>query len=99
LVDDNLCVTFDPSADLCAELDGLGIQRMEFEADVEVRSGRALNFVAVAPRHIVMPAGCPKTRDRLQKAGIRCDELPVDQYLRAEGALGCLTGILSRSSR
>ena len=96
MLDTNLCVTYDPSPELLAELDSAGIRRLAFDAESEVTEGRGLNFVAVAPMHIVMPAGCPSVRARLQAEGVRCDELDVSEYIRAEGALGCLTGVLSR---
>lgn len=73
-----------------------GVRVVELEKSDELVRGRAINFVTMAPRHIVMPAGCPNTKARLEAEGIRCDELRVDQYLRAAGGLGCLTGIIRR---
>ena len=74
----------------------VGIRLLDFVDVPEVTRGRALNFVTVAPREIVMPAHNPRTRARLEAEGVRCHELVVDEYLRAEGGLGCLTGVLSR---
>lgn len=99
LLNHALCVTYDPSPELVVELDRAGIRRLDFpRTEAEVTQGRALNFVTVAPNHIVMPAGCPKVRGQLEQEGVRCDELDVSEYIRAEGALGCLTGILARES-
>lgn len=109
LLNHELCVTYDPSPELVAELDNADIRRLDFARPAatgasaesqaifaEVTQGRALNFVTVAPNHIVMPAGCARVRALLQQEGVRCDELDVSEYIRAEGALGCLTGILAR---
>lgn len=96
LLDHDLAVAYDATPSMRAALAEAGIRTLDFVDVPEVTLARALNFVAVAPREIVMPANAPRTRARLEAAGVRCHELVVDQYLRAEGALGCLTGVLSR---
>ena len=96
LLDHHTCAAYAPTPELTALLEVNGYKILPFEAEPEVTDGRALNFVTIGPRHIVMPAGCPRVRSELQNQGIRCDELGVDEYIRAEGALGCLTGILGR---
>ncbi|MBI4865393.1 MAG: amidinotransferase [Candidatus Wallbacteria bacterium] len=78
-------------------LESHGYELLELGPAPEVRDGRALNFVTLAPRKLVMPAGCPAARATLAAHGVRCHELDVSQYLRAAGALGCLTGILLRA--
>ena len=45
---------------------------------------------------VLMPAGCPGIRRRLEGAGVVCHEVPIPQYLNAAGGVGCLTGILRR---
>jgi arginine deiminase len=62
----------------------------------EARRGMALNFVTLAPRRILMPAGNPLTRSFYENAGIACHTVPVDELLKAAGGIGCLTGILQR---
>ncbi len=98
LVDRDLAVTYDATPSLRAALSEAGVRTLDFVDVPEVTQARSLNFVTVAPREIVMPAGSPRTRARLEEAGVRCHELRVDQYLRAEGALGCLTSVLSREA-
>jgi N-dimethylarginine dimethylaminohydrolase len=43
-----------------------------------------------------MPARCPRTRAIYEAHGIECFEVDVSEYIKAAGALGCLTGILRR---
>ena len=74
----------------------VGMTVLDFESTAEVVAGRALNFVTLAPREIVMPAGSPLTRRRLEAAGVKVHEQSVAQYLRAAGGIGCLTGVLAR---
>lgn len=64
--------------------------------EAEARRGMALNFVTLAPRRILMPAGNPLTRSFYEKAGIACHTVQVDELLKAAGGIGCLTGILQR---
>lgn len=62
----------------------------------EARRGMALNFVTLAPRQILMPAGNPVTQAFYREAGITCRTVQVDELLKAAGGIGCLTGILQR---
>ncbi|RME25205.1 MAG: amidinotransferase [Deltaproteobacteria bacterium] len=73
-----------------------GIRLEVVEPDEEVTARRSLNLVTVAPRRVVMPAGCPRTRARLERAGVEVHAVEVGEYVKAGGALGCLTGILRR---
>lgn len=98
-VDRRLAVTWRErlSTRLRAFLRQRDIRLIELERSEELEARRAMNFVTIRPRHVVMPAGAPETRARLEMEGIRCDEVKVDQYLRAAGGLGCLTGIIHRT--
>ncbi len=62
----------------------------------EAKHGMALNFVTLAPRQILMPAGNPETESFYEEAGISCHSVQVDELLKAAGGIGCLTGILHR---
>ncbi|MGW1146190.1 dimethylarginine dimethylaminohydrolase family protein [Streptomyces sp. NPDC002454] len=75
-----------------------GYEVLEFGPDEEVVQRRSLNLVTLAPGRVLMPAGCPHTRRRLEAAGIEVAEAEVDEYVKAAGALGCLTGILHRAT-
>ena len=96
LVDHDLAVAWGASPSMRALLARVGMTVLDFESTAEVVAGRALNFVTLAPREIVMPAGSPLTRRRLEAAGVKVHEQSVAQYLRAAGGIGCLTGVLAR---
>ena len=97
LVDRDLAVAWGATPALRAALAEAGVRTLEFVDDDEVVVGRALNFVTLAPREVLMPAGNPRTRARLEGEGIRVTERPVSQYLRAAGAIGCMTGVIGRA--
>jgi dimethylargininase len=40
---------------------------------------------------VIVPAGCPKTTAKLEKAGFKTVTVDVSQYARADGALTCLS--------
>jgi N-dimethylarginine dimethylaminohydrolase len=64
--------------------------------EAEAVGGAALNFVTVAPRHILMPAGNPLTQEFYEFLGITCHTVAVDEIVKAAGAIGCMTGVLER---
>ncbi|MDP2310757.1 MAG: arginine deiminase family protein [Pseudomonadota bacterium] len=80
--------------------DALGaadIELIELPSDNETEDLRAMNFVTLAPGRIVMPDRCPRTMARYEAHGVECHPIDVSEYIKAAGALGCLTGILSRA--
>jgi len=81
---------------LLNRLEALGIGAVVVPPGEELLDRRSNNFVTLAPREVVMPARCPATRTQLEARGVVCHELEVSEYIKAAGALGCLTGILSR---
>lgn len=74
----------------------LGVEIWEMAEGEELRRGRALNFVALDRKKILMPARCPQTRRSWEARGVEVREVFVDEYLKAAGGPGCLTGILRR---
>lgn len=62
----------------------------------EVQANRALNFVALGPRRILMPGGNAATRGWYESLGIEVVETPVTELRKAAGAVGCLTGVVAR---
>ncbi len=58
--------------------------------------GMALNIVTTGPKRILMPAGNPKTKSFYESLGVECQEVKVNELMKATGAIGCLTGILKR---
>jgi len=95
-VDRDLALTYAATPSLRAVLAEAGVREIAFADTAEITETRAMNLVTVAPRVVLMPANNPKSRARLEGEGIQVHEVVVDQYLRAAGGLGCLTGILRR---
>ncbi|MEN9785912.1 MAG: hypothetical protein RLZZ299_1176 [Pseudomonadota bacterium] len=69
---------------------------LELAPDAEVKDRRAMNFVTLRSRRVLMPTGCPATRARLEAHGVACVEAEVGAYVDAAGGMGCATGILRR---
>ncbi len=82
--------------DIIEGLARLGIEAVGFAEDHEVVVGRALNFVTLGPRRVLMPADCPQVRARLERKGVTCLATPVEEYRKAAGGMACFTGILKR---
>lgn len=64
----------------------------------EIRTGFAHNFVTLGPRRILMPEGNPVTRRFYEGHGIECVTVEIGELLKAAGAVGCLTGVVSRDA-
>jgi len=73
-----------------------GIRQIILEPDAELTAGLGMNFVTLAPRRLLMPAGCPGIRARFRGEGLEVLEAEVGEYRKAAGGIGCLTGILWR---
>jgi arginine deiminase len=67
-----------------------------FPDEEEIRDGFAHNFVTLGPRRILMPAGNPRSQEFYEVLGIGCVTVQVDELAKAAGAIGCLSGVLSR---
>jgi len=62
----------------------------------EADTNRAMNFVTLGPRKILMVGGNPTSQDFYRGLGIDCMATPADELAKAAGAVGCLTGVLER---
>ena len=62
----------------------------------ETLAHSGLNFVTIAHREIVMPAGNPNLQSFLENLKIKCHAIDVSELSKAAGAIGCLTGVLHR---
>lgn len=69
-----------------------------FPDEEECRRGMAHNFVVLAPRKVLVPADNPRSIAAYEEAGIECVEVAVDALVGAAGAIGCLTGVVSRET-
>lgn len=63
----------------------------------EHQPNRALNFVTLSDRRILMVDGLDQARRHYEKHGIECLTTPTDELAKAAGNVGCLTGIVERS--
>ena len=71
--------------------------RVEFLPDEdEGQRNRAMNFVCLGPRRILMVGGVASTRAFYESLGITCTEVDCSELSKAAGAIGCLTGVLER---
>lgn len=59
-------------------------------------SYRAMNFVTLGPRKILMVAGLGKYQDFFEQYQIECVPVGTDELSKAAGSVGCLTGVLAR---
>jgi N-dimethylarginine dimethylaminohydrolase len=52
---------------------------------------QAVNCLAVRPGRVILPAGCPRTQERLEQAGIATIAIPYDEILKNGGGIHCST--------
>lgn len=62
----------------------------------EIKVKASINFVALEPGKIVMPAGCPDTKSKMEAAGITVIETDMSEILKGWGAIHCMTAFLNR---
>ncbi len=62
----------------------------------EAENHKALNFVTLGPRRILMPAGNPGAAGFYEGLRIEVIETPMGELKKAAGAVGCLTGVVAR---
>lgn len=53
--------------------------------------GKAVNCLAFRPGKVIIAAGCPRTVDRLNQAGVETVEIPYDEILKNGGGIHCST--------
>lgn len=75
-----------------------GFHVKSLPSQAEALSGMAFNFVVLGPRKIMLPAGNPETIAAYENLGVQCIPVPVDELQKANGAVGCMTGILYRDT-
>ncbi|MEM0989830.1 MAG: arginine deiminase family protein [Pseudomonadota bacterium] len=73
-----------------------GFQVAFLPADDDTMANRALNFVTLGPRRILMPAGNDDVKIWYESLGIEVHETPMFELRKAAGAVGCLTGVVAR---
>lgn len=73
-----------------------GFRMVELPELPETALGLALNVVAIQPGLVLMPAGCPETRQMIGAAGVDCCEVEISELMKGGGAVHCVTGVLHR---
>ena len=82
--------------DVCDALKKKGIKLLECPSRVEAKEGLAINFVAIEPGTVVMPAGNPRSQELLEKNGIKVIPVDISEILKGYGAIHCCTAFLKR---
>lgn len=75
-----------------------GFRFVEVEDEGEAQQRLPMNFVALAPGEILMPAGGEQMRARYEAAGVRCHVVDIGECIKAGGGIHCMTGFLKRES-
>jgi N-dimethylarginine dimethylaminohydrolase len=73
-----------------------GFRLIEVEDEVEAQHSLPMNFVALAPGEILMPAGGDRLRARYEEAGVTCHTVEIRELIKAGGGIHCMTGLLKR---
>ncbi|MBQ2895797.1 MAG: hypothetical protein IJE26_03705 [Oscillospiraceae bacterium] len=84
--------------DVCDALKKKGFKLIECPSRLEAKETLGINFVAIRPGLIVMPAGNERLQERLENAGITCLTVEFDEILKGYGAIHCCTAFLKRVS-
>jgi len=62
----------------------------------EAMSNMAFNFVVMDKKKIMLPAKNPRSKAIYESLGVECLPIFVDELRKANGAMGCMTGVLHR---
>ena len=73
-----------------------GFRFVEVEDEEEAQLRLPMNFVALAPGEILMPAGGGRMQERYEASGVRCHTVDISECIKAGGGMHCMTGFLKR---
>jgi len=73
-----------------------GFRIVEVVDEAEAHHCLPLNFVALEPGKILLPAGGEKMQTVYERAGIECILVEVDELIRAGGGVHCMSAFLKR---
>ncbi len=82
--------------DVCDALKRKGIKLLECPSRVEAKEGLAINYVAIRPGLVVMAEGNPRSRELLERNGIRVIPIDFSEILKGYGSIHCCTAFLKR---
>lgn len=69
---------------------------VEVDDEAEAQAWLPMNFVALAPGEILMPAGGERMQAAYEAAGVRCHTVDISECIKAGGGIHCMTGFLRR---
>ena len=75
-----------------------GFRFIEVGDEDEAQNRLPMNFVALAPGEILMPAGGDRMQALYEAAGVRCHTVAIGECIKAGGGIHCMTGFLKRES-
>ena len=73
-----------------------GFRLIHVEDEREANTRLPMNFVALAPGEILMPAGGDRLRAAYEVAGVTCHTVDISELIKAGGGIHCMTGFLRR---
>jgi N-dimethylarginine dimethylaminohydrolase len=73
-----------------------GYRILETIDDREAHTALPMNFVALRPGEILMPAGGERMQEIYERAGVTCRTVDVSELIKAGGGIHCMTGFLKR---
>jgi N-dimethylarginine dimethylaminohydrolase len=73
-----------------------GFRLIEVTDEIEAQNCLPMNFVALAPGEILMPAGGEELRSKYEAAGVTCHTVEIGELIKAGGGIHCMTGFLKR---
>ena len=73
-----------------------GYKILECPDTRECKEGFSVNFVAIKPGEIVMPAANEKSREILESNGVKVHVIEYDEVVKAWGGMHCCTAFLKR---
>jgi len=73
-----------------------GFRLIEVDDEREAQDCLPMNFVALAPGEILMPAGGSGMRAKYEAAGVCCHVVDIGECIKAGGGIHCMTGFLKR---
>jgi N-dimethylarginine dimethylaminohydrolase len=79
-----------------ATLRNRGFRFIEVDDDREAQDCLPMNFVALAPGEILMPAGGSMMLEKYEAAGVQCHIVDIGECIKAGGGIHCMTGFLKR---
>ena len=84
------------SYDVVKPLLDKGVKVIEITDIEEIKSNLSINSVAIEPGKIIMPAGCPNTKKKIEDAGVEVIEIDLSEILKGWGSVHCMSAFLNR---